>query len=176
MFLAHLNWHDMFVPDTPLLEIFIRGSVVYLALFLLLRIVLKRQTGNLGLTDLLVIVLIADASQNSMANDYKSIPDGLLLVATIVFWDYALDWLAYHFPRLRRWIYPSPLELVRNGRIQRKNLRSELITVEEPKSHLREQGIEDLSIVKRACMEGDGEISVVKVDQEPSEKKKKRAT
>jgi len=73
-----------------------------LALFLLLRLVLKRQSGNMGVTDLLVIVLIADAAQNAMASDYKSVPDGLLLVSTIVFWSYALDWLSYHFPRFGR--------------------------------------------------------------------------
>jgi len=51
------------------------------------RIILKRQTGTLGMTDLLLITLLADASQNVMAGDYKSIPDGFVLVATIIFWN-----------------------------------------------------------------------------------------
>ena len=73
---GNVNWHDVFVPDTPLLEIFVRGTIVYLAIFALLRFVLTRQSGNLGVTDLLVIVLIADAAQNAMASEYKSVPDG----------------------------------------------------------------------------------------------------
>jgi uncharacterized membrane protein YcaP (DUF421 family) len=165
-----VNWHDVFVPDTPLLEIFVRGTIVYLAIFALLRFVLTRQSGNLGVTDLLVIVLIADAAQNAMASEYKSVPDGLVLVATIVFWSYLLDWLAYHFPTCRRLIHPPPLELIRDGKINRRNLRKELITIDELKAQLREQGIEDLNQVRKACMEGDGRISVVGVDEEQHQK------
>jgi uncharacterized membrane protein YcaP (DUF421 family) len=156
-----VNWHSVFVPDTPLLEIFVRGTIVYLALFLLLRLVLKRQSGTIGVTDLLVVVLIADAAQNAMADDYKSIPDGLLLVGTIVFWSYALDWLGARFPWLGRFIHPPPLELIRDGKINWRNLRKELISLDELKSQLREQGVENIAQVKDAHMEGDGRISVV---------------
>jgi len=165
-----VNWHDVFVPDTPLLEIFVRGTIVYLAIFALLRFVLTRQSGNLGVTDLLVIVLIADAAQNAMASEYKSVPDGLLLVATIVFWSYVLDWLAYQFPTFRRLIHPPPLELIRDGKVNRRNMRKELITIDELNAQLREQGIEDLKQVRKACMEGDGRISVVSDDEEQHQK------
>ena len=156
-----VNWRSVFVPDTPLLEIFVRGTIVYLALFLLLRLVLKRQSGTIGVTDLLVVVLIADAAQNAMAHDYKSIPDGLLLVGTIVFWSYALDWLGARFPWLGRFIHPPPLELIRDGQINWRNLRKELISLDELKSELREQGVANIAQVKEAHMEGDGRISVV---------------
>ena len=165
-----VNWHDVFIPDTPLLEIFVRGTIVYLAIFLLLRFVLTRQSGNVGVTDLLVIVLIADAAQNAMASEYKSVPDGLVLVTTIVFWSYALDWLAYQFPTLRGLIHPPPQELIRNGKVNRRNLRRELITMDELKAQLREQGIEELDRVRCAFMEGDGRISVVSDDEEQHQK------
>jgi uncharacterized membrane protein YcaP (DUF421 family) len=165
-----VNWHDVFIPDTPFLEIFVRGTIVYLAIFALLRFVLTRQSGNVGVTDLLVIVLIADAAQNAMANDYKSVPDGLALVATIVFWSYALDWLAFHSPTLRRLIHPPPLDLIRDGKVNRRNLRRELVTMDELKAQLREQGIDDLGQVRRAYMEGDGRISVVSKNEEQHQK------
>src|SRR6185503_16139467 len=95
-----IDWEHMFVPDTSLLEIFLRGTIMYLSIYFLLRFVLKRQTGSLGIADVLVLVLISDAAQNGMAKNYTSLPDGLLLVSTIVFWSYALDWLGYRFPRL----------------------------------------------------------------------------
>ena len=72
----------------------VRGTAAYLFLFVLLRLT-KRQTGSLSVSDLLVLVLIADAAQNAMAGDYKSLPDGLILVSAIVFWSFALDWLGY---------------------------------------------------------------------------------
>jgi hypothetical protein len=90
---------------------------------------LKRQSSNMGVTDLLVVVLMADAAQNAMASDYKSVPDGLVLVSTIVFWSYALDWLSFRFPRFGRFIHLPALELICNGRVNRINLRKELITI-----------------------------------------------
>ncbi len=159
--LVGIDWVKTLLPDTPLLEIFLRGSVVYLALFLLLRVVLKREGGALGVTDLLVVVLIADAAQNAMADDYTSIPDGLLLVATIIFWSHALNWLGYRFPRLQRFVRPGPLPLIRDGRLLHRNMRGELVTEGELRSQLRLQGVEDPAEVQAAYMEGDGRISVV---------------
>src|SRR3954454_9868071 len=93
-----MDWHGTFVPDTPLLEIFIRGTLVYFLIFVMLRVIPKRQIGTVGITDLLVIVLIADAAQNAMAAQYNSLTDGILLVATLIFWSAILDWLGFHFP------------------------------------------------------------------------------
>src|SRR5689334_12604191 len=106
--MAHpIKWSAVFLPDTPVLEIIVRGSVTYLAIFILLRIVLKRQSGgNIGMTDVLVIVMLADASQNGMAGNYNSIADGILLVAVIIFWSYILDWLDFHWPFFRRILKP----------------------------------------------------------------------
>ncbi len=162
--LIGVDWAKTLLPDTPLLEIFLRGTLVYLALFFLLRVVLKRESGGVSITDLLVIVLIADAAQNAMADDYTSIPDGLLLVATIVFWSYALNWLGYHFPRIQRFVHPPALPLIRDGRLIRQNMAKELITEEELKSQLRLQGIEDPAEVKVAYIEGDGRVSVIARD------------
>ncbi|HEX2981271.1 MAG TPA: hypothetical protein VHO48_13460, partial [Anaerolineaceae bacterium] len=105
---GNIDWVKIFTPDTPILEIFVRGSVMYLALFVLLRVILKREAGTVGISDLLVVVLLADAAQNGMAGDYQSISDGILLVATIILWSYFLDWLGYRFPRIERLIHPSP--------------------------------------------------------------------
>lgn len=159
-----VDWAKMFVPDTPIIEILLRGSIVYFFIFFLLRFVLKRQAGAVGITDLLVVVLIADAAQNAMADDYHSIPDGLLLVATIIFWSYTLDWLGYKFPRIQRLIHPPPLPLVKDGRMLRRNMRKELITEGELLSQLREQGVDDIQTVKMAYMEGDGYISLITDD------------
>ncbi|HEX8200236.1 MAG TPA: YetF domain-containing protein [Isosphaeraceae bacterium] len=171
-----INWAKVLYPDTPLIEIFARGTLVYLALFLMLRFVLKRQSGVVGVTDMLVVVLIADAAQNAMAAEYTSVTDGVLLVGTILFWSYALDWLGYKSPKLERLLRPPPLPLVKNGRMIRRNMRMELITEDELLSMLRQQGIESIEKVKTVCMEGDGHISVVPCKSEakshrPSERR-----
>lgn len=165
-----IDWKSIFLPDTSLLEIILRGSVMYLALFTLLRIVLKRQTGTLGMTDLLLITLLADASQNAMAGEYKSLPDGIVLVSTIIFWNYAFDWLSTKSPWFERLIEPPPLPLVKAGKLLRRNMRKELITEPELLGQLREQGVDDISKVKAAYIESDGRISVIEYDQKQHEK------
>jgi uncharacterized membrane protein YcaP (DUF421 family) len=159
-----VNWRQTLFPSTPLLEIFLRGTAVYLALFLFLRFILKREYAALGVTDILVIVLIADAAQNAMADNYHSVADGLLLVLVIIGWAYALDRLAFRFPVVARVVKPRPLPLVKDGHMQRRNMRQELITEDELWAHLRRQGVDDLQKVKLAVMESDGTISVIEAD------------
>ncbi|HWH46582.1 MAG TPA: YetF domain-containing protein [Burkholderiales bacterium] len=158
--MTDINWSDMWVPSLSLLEMFVRGSVVYLALFLYFRL-LRREAGGLGITDVLVVVLVADAIQNAMANEYKSITEGLVLVGTIGFWDYLLDWLGYHSATVGRLLRPPPLLLIRNGALMRQNMKKEMITEEELLSQLREQGIEDPRDVRKCYLEGDGRLSVI---------------
>lgn len=160
-----IDWRALFVPETSLATIVIRGSIMYLALFGVLRIVVRRQIGALSVTDLLLIVLIADAAQNAMAGDSKSVPEGLVLCGTLVAWSYLLDWLAFRVTFLRRWLDPPPLTLIRNGRVQQRHLRQELITEEELVSRLRQEGIENVRDVRLAFLEPDGHISVIRAAQ-----------
>jgi len=159
--MQHVDWHKLFVPDTPILEILVRGSVTYLSLFTLLRVILRRESGNLGITDMLVIVLIADASQNAMAGTYTSISDGVLLVAVIIGWSYFLNWLGYHWPFFERLTKPAKLLLVRNGKLMHRNMRKELVTDEELKTELRKAGLKSFDDVSTAYMESDGSISII---------------
>lgn len=170
----HIDWNSIFVPDTPFLEIIVRGSVMYLALTILLRIVLKRQTGTLGMTDLLLITLLADASQNAMAGEYRSLPDGVVLVATIIFWNYFFDWLTVKSEWFERLIEPPPLPLVKRGKLLRRNMRRELITEAELLGKLREQGVDDLSKVKLANIESDGQISLIQYEEKQHKKADRR--
>ena len=169
-----MDWKSIFFPDVPLLEIILRGSVMYITLFVLLRLVLKRQTGSLRMTDLLLITLIADASQNAMAGAYTSIPNGIVLASTIIFWSYTFDWLGYRFTWFRRLTEPPPLPLIQNGKLLRRNLRQELITEDEVKSQLREQGLEDWAQVKEAFMESDGHISVIPYEEKQKGRGKRK--
>lgn len=159
--LAGIDLGALFLPAVPLAETLLRGTVVYLALFAMLRILLKRESSNIGVTNLLLIVLLADASQNALAADYGSITDGVLLVATIATWSYALDWLAYRFPLMNRIIKPGRLLLARNGRMLRGNMRRELITPEELMSELRRHGLKELDDAAEIWMESNGAVSVI---------------
>jgi len=159
-----LDWSGMFGLSVPPLELIIRGSAMYLFLFLLFRVVIRRRVGAVGVADILVLVIIADAAQNGMSGEYKSVTDGAILVGTIVAWDYLIDWLNYRVPALRGWLEPPPLLLIRDGRMLHRNLRQEFVTVDELKAKLRENGVADIAEVREARMETDGQVSVLKKD------------
>lgn len=161
--MLQVDWKSVLVPSVSIVEIVLRGTVVYLFLFFLMR-VLRREAGALSISDLLVVVLIADAAQNAMGSDYKSVTEGAVLVSTIVGWDFLLDWVGYQFPRARPWLRPAPLPLVKGGRMLKRNMRSEMITEDELMGLLREQGVDRVEDVKKCFLEGDGHISVIKAD------------
>lgn len=157
-----MNFDELFGIHMPVAEILVRGTCIYWALFLLFRFVLRRDVGSMGIADILLLVIIADASQNAMAGEYKSISEGLLLIATIAGWNLLLDWLAYRSHWVDKLVKPSVLVLVRHGRIVKKNMDHELMTAEDLMAKLREHGISRLAEVRHAYMESDGEITVIK--------------
>jgi uncharacterized membrane protein YcaP (DUF421 family) len=97
-----------------------------------------------------------------MAGGYETISDGLVLISTIVLWNLTVDWLSYRFPSFRRLVQPSTLLLIDHGRILHRNLRQELMSTSDLMGKLREKGVERPEQVKRAYMESDGTITVIK--------------
>ena len=157
-----LDWTAMFVPQRSLLELVLRGTIMYLLIFAMLRMVLRRQVGGIGTSDVLVIVLVAEVAGNSIAPNEQSLVEGAVLVATILAWSYATEWLQYRFPAFERLVRDPKLKLIEDGRMLRRNMRQEFVTAEELMAQLREAGLEDCSQVKAAYMESDGSISVIK--------------
>ena len=172
-----IDWHSVFVPTTNLLEIIFRGSVIYLFLFGLLRF-FRREAGSLSAADLLVLVLVADAAQNAMAAQYTSVTEGAILIATIFAWNGLLDWLAFRFTWAHRVLHGTPLRLIEHGVVLGRNLRRELMTRGDLMEQLRAQGIEDVVEVKRAFLEPDGHLSVIRYgkDETPPAPRRRPAT
>jgi uncharacterized membrane protein YcaP (DUF421 family) len=159
------DWGELFGLSVSPWELMVRGTAIYWLLVIIFRVVL-RPTGAVGIADVLLLVVIADAAQNAMAGEYRSITDGAILILTIIGWNIFIDWLTYVSPTMRRILEPRALPLVRNGQLLRQNMRKELIAEPELMSKLREHGVDDVKDVKVAYIESDGRISVV-------EKKKK---
>jgi uncharacterized membrane protein YcaP (DUF421 family) len=157
----HVSWEKLFTFSVSPLELVVRGTLIYLLLFAMFRVFKRRETGALSIADLLVVVLVGEASQNGMTAGYETVADAGLLVVTIFTWNFGMDWLGSRVPLVERLIRPAPVVLVREGKVQHRNMRREMITVEELMSQVREQGTDELAQVKLACMEPDGSISVV---------------
>jgi uncharacterized membrane protein YcaP (DUF421 family) len=173
-----IDWQKLFVAETSLVELFLRGTVMYLALFATLRILVRRHVGSMSLMDLLLMVLIADAAQNAMAGEYKSITEGAVLCGTLISWNYFFDWLAYRYPVFQKFLEPQPLPVIKDGKFLRRNMRQEFITEDELLSQLRQHEVQDVSEVQLAFIEPDGAVTIVrskKSGKGPGTPPKKRA-
>jgi uncharacterized membrane protein YcaP (DUF421 family) len=167
-----INWQEIFIPGVNPLEIFIRGTLIYLFCFIVMRFT-RRGISGISISDMLIIVMIADAAQNGMSADYKSVTDGILLILTLIFWDYLLNLLQDKVPFIRELFYPAPTELIKEGKLLRKNMDQNYITYEELMSQVREAGLEKPADVKKAFMEGDGSISIIPFDKDKAKSKNK---
>jgi uncharacterized membrane protein YcaP (DUF421 family) len=117
-----------------------------------------------------LVVLVAEAAAVGLHGDATSVTDGVLLVATILFWSVAFDAIAYRWPRLGRLIKAQPRPLIKAGEVNPKVLRRELMTRDELVAQLRLHGIQDPSEIERAYIEPNGMISVLRRDDvEPDE-------
>ena len=155
--------HDLLRFSVDPWELVVRGTAVYWFLFVLFRFVLRRDAGSIAIADIMLLVLIADASQNAISGGYETLADGAVVVLTLAGWNYLLDWLSYRSLAMRRVLEPSPLLLVRNGLALRANLKREMVTMDELMAAVRQQGIDDIALVKSARMEADGRITVIPV-------------
>jgi len=163
--MPEVAWDQLFRFTVSPFELFIRGSILYLSIFVLMR-VLRREPGAVGIADLLMVVLIADAAQNGMAGQYRSVADGLVLVLTIVFWNYAIDWLSFHAPWIERFTYPQPIALIENGMLIDSNMRKQLVTKAQLLSILRQHGVCEPSSVTAASIEGNGQVIVIQSEND----------
>ncbi|MFT3858663.1 MAG: DUF421 domain-containing protein [Aquabacterium sp.] len=153
---------DLFTFSMSPLELALRGTAMYWFLFCIFRFVMRRDVGSIAIADVLLLVIVADASQNAMAGEYETIADGMLLVGVIVAWNWLIDWGAYRWVALHKFLQPPPLLLVYRGHILHRNLRQEFVNVADLMAELRKNGVEDIKQVRRAFMESDGTISVLK--------------
>lgn len=156
-----IDWSKVLLPQVPVLESIVRMSLVYLSLVFMLRVVLKREAGNAGVSDVLVLVMLADAVQNGMSGQSFSVADALVLAATLLFWDWALDYLSFRYKWFYRLLHPRSRPIIMHGEIMRRNCRRELLTMDDIKEALRREGIKSVKEVEYAFVESNGAISVI---------------
>ena len=156
-----IDWAAMFEPH-HVVENVVRATIVFWMLFLLLRFLPNRKAGGLGPTDLLVVVLLANAVQSAIQREGTAISDAAIQVATIVGWSIAFDLLGGRVPALRGLLQSAPVEVIRDGTVVARNLRREFMTEEELLAQLRLQSVDAIEDVARAYVEQDGRVSVIR--------------
>jgi len=150
--------------EIPIWITILRGTVIYLALAVILRVMPKRETGSLSPNDLISLVVVGNLSASAIAGEATAAADLMLLAAVVLAWSYLLNLLEYHFPRWRTIAQDTPTLLIHNGKVLSENLRKEKLTEQELFANLRKNGVDDPSRVRQAVLEVDGQISVVEKD------------
>lgn len=141
-------------------ELILRGSFVYLVLFLLFRFSGKRQAGQMTPFDLLLLLIISNAVQNAMVGQDTSVSGGLLVAVVLIAWNQLLGWITSRSRRVETLLEGRPELLVHNGRVFPDVLARNRLSIEELRSALRRQGCFDLNEVAFAVLEPNGAISV----------------
>ena len=154
------DWGSVFASENAPLELFARGSILYFAMLVLMRLMPRRAGGGVALMDLLLVVLLADAASHALGT-YKSVTDAVVLIVTIAGWNYLLNVLSFHVRFIERLVSPPPLQVVRDGQLLWRNMRRELLTKDELMDHLRQAGVDTLDKVKAAYVEAEGKLTVI---------------
>ena len=148
------------MPAVNVLELVVRGVVVYVALLVALRIFGKREVGQFTLYDLVFILLVANALQPAMTGPDSSLTGGLVLIVALVGANFIVGRLD-RLPRVHRLFTPAPSVIIKDGKFITHVMQREGVTDDECEMAIREHGLAGAADVKLGVLEPDGTISVV---------------
>lgn len=145
----------------PWWQFVLRAAAVYVVLLVLIRLSGKRTMGQFTPFDMLLIVLLGNAVQNALLGKDTSLAGGILLAATLIALNWALGFVTARSRRAERVIEGEPVVLARNGILYERALKRELVSRADFDEALRQEGCSDISEVKMALLETNGQISIV---------------
>ena len=151
----------MFDLSVPWWELILRSVLVFAALLLLLRLTGKRQVGQLAPNDLVLLLILANAVQNSMNGGDNSLVGGLISAITLVVLNYGVGKLVASNRSVERVVDGRPQILVRDGVVFERALQDAGMTIEELRGALRQHGEPHVAQVHLAILETNGSISVL---------------
>jgi uncharacterized membrane protein YcaP (DUF421 family) len=154
------------VPSLPeigssLPEVALRTAIVYLFLIVAIRLSGKREVGQMSVLELIVVLIISDAVQNSMVGDNTSVWGGLVAVIVLLGIDFMLRESSRRSRRLRTALAGEPRLLVRGGRVLQRAVQEEGLDIDDIRSAVRAHGLARIEDVDQAVLETDGTISVI---------------
>ncbi len=148
------------------MEIVLRATFMFAVLYLLLRLLGKRELGQMTPFELVSLVVLGDLIQQGVTQTDFSLTGATLAIATFAFWGVVLSWLSYLFPRAERILEGEALVLIRAGKLIEKNMRRDRLTHREIESAMRLAGIASIHDVAWALIEPSGKISFIRRDDD----------
>lgn len=143
------------------MDVALRATVIFVALYLIVRLMGKRELGQMTPFELIVLVVIGDLIQQGVTQNDFSMTGAIIAVSTIAFLALLMSWASYLWPRAERLLEGEPRVIVRGGEILAGNLRRNRLTRSEIESEMRLAGIGHLEDVAWAILEPRGKISFI---------------
>src|SRR5262245_62097020 len=150
----------MFTLSTSIPELLLRVVIIYIFVFVLLRLVGKKHVGEMAPFDLVVLLLLSESVQNALVGEEKSVTGGLVAVAALFGVTQTIGYASWRWKKAERFLEGTPRVLMRNGRVLENVLSQEQITRSELLEALRREGCTSLGKVRYAVLENDGTITV----------------
>jgi len=159
--------NNLLVPEASVLALVVRAVAVYVFLLVALRVAGRRELAQMTSFDLVLLLVISNAVQNSMNAGDNSLMGGLVSAATLMAINWLVGYATWRWRRVERLVEGRPMRVVTDGQVHVGALRRERLTLSELRSALRKQGIVRVGDCKRVTLEPDGTLSVVRRDVEP---------
>jgi uncharacterized membrane protein YcaP (DUF421 family) len=143
------------------MDLVFRAAAVFILIFIVTRVIGKRELGSLEPFDLILLIVIGDLVQQGVTQNDYSVTGAFIVIATMGLMTVGTSYLSFRFRPLRRVMEGEPVVLMENGRPIEQNLRRERITLDEIAEKARIEQVESLDDVRLAVLETNGEISVI---------------
>jgi len=143
------------------MDLVIRAAVVFFFVFLVTRVVGRRELSQLEPFDLILLVVVGDLVQQGVTQSDESVTGALIVISTIALLSVAVSWVSFRFKRVRVITEGEPIVLVQDGRPIERNLRRERITIENIEEEARQSQITSVADLRWAILEDDGRISCI---------------
>ena len=147
------------------MDIAVRGVVLFLFVYLLTRVIGRRELSSFQPFDLILLIVLGDSIQQGLTQDDYSVTGAIIAVGTIAALQVATSWGAFRFPWLRRVLDGQPIVLVEDGKVIEKNLRRERLTMDDLTEQARTNQIASIDEVQWAIFEPSGTISFIEKKQ-----------
>ncbi len=148
----------------PWWEFAVRALIIYFFLIVLLRLTGKRQIGQMSPFDLVLLLVLSNAVQNSMNGGDNTVLGGIILATTLVACNALVGFVTYRSKLAEKIVEGEPEVLIFKGKLMKKNLEKEGLSLDELKGAMRVAGCEKVEDVHLATMELNGQISIVRED------------
>jgi uncharacterized membrane protein YcaP (DUF421 family) len=144
------------------MDLVLRAAIAFFFIFLLMRIVGRRELSSLEPFDLILLIVLGDLVQQGITQSDYSVTGLILAAGTISLLTVAVSYVSFRFPRTRPLLEGQPLVVIQDGEVLENNLRRERLTREELAEAARLQQISSLKDVSWAILEKSGQISFIK--------------